>query len=242
VVDGNVDAILADTSALPTSQDAWSIATGFSTFDPATDVIDHVALVDTTTDLTNAPDLAAVQDVTDKIDTALEADGPVYKFTANALEEVPAVDISGLSVAVDLDPVVDAVNLAVAALQGADVTIISPVAANGTITIYAGDDYAADHGREIAFAVADATHALALAAAGTETRLKCTQATWDSASVTSTTDGYVVTFEPTHDQTAALSHRSQPYELEATLADGGVVTLATGGITLTKDIPEVVAL
>ena len=45
--------ILADTSDLQSNQGQWLTATGFSTFDPASDTVAHVTLVDTTTDLTN---------------------------------------------------------------------------------------------------------------------------------------------------------------------------------------------
>lgn len=49
VIDTNVDAILVDTSDLQTNQGNWLTATGFSTFDPASDAVANVTLVDTTT-------------------------------------------------------------------------------------------------------------------------------------------------------------------------------------------------
>ena len=49
----SITAILADTNELQGNQGDWATATGFSTFDPATDVVANVTLVDTTTDLTN---------------------------------------------------------------------------------------------------------------------------------------------------------------------------------------------
>ena len=52
-VSANVALILADTSDLQSNQGQWLTATGFSTFDPASDTVAHVTLVDTTTDLTN---------------------------------------------------------------------------------------------------------------------------------------------------------------------------------------------
>jgi len=123
------------------------------------------------------------------------------------------------------------------ALGASSVTVTNPVADSGDVTLYQGDDYAADDGRSLTFAVADATHALGLDTA--TVKLKATQATWEAASVTSTDDGYTVAFEPTAAQTAALTTRQQSYELEATLASGRVVTLAIGTLTVRHDIPEV---
>lgn len=116
------------------------------------------------------------------------------------------------------------------------VTVTSPVASSGAITIYAGDDYDAAHGREISLAVTDATHALGLDDPAAVVSLKCPQATWTGTAV-STAGGYTVTFEPTAAQTAVLTIARQTYELEATLADGDVVTLATGTLTVHADIP-----
>ena len=100
VVDGNVDSILADTNELQTNQGNWLTATGFSTHDPA-DVV--TAMQDVAGDfkadvsgLATAADLATVDGIVDdikavtvKLDTALESDGAVYRFTENALEEAP---------------------------------------------------------------------------------------------------------------------------------------------------------
>ena len=48
-VDSNVDAILVDTNDLQSNQNNWLTATGFSTFNPATDTVARVTLVDTVT-------------------------------------------------------------------------------------------------------------------------------------------------------------------------------------------------
>jgi len=45
----SIASILVDTNELQTNQGNWITATGFSTFDPTTDVVAHVTLVDTTT-------------------------------------------------------------------------------------------------------------------------------------------------------------------------------------------------
>ena len=49
IVDTNVDEILLDTDELQQNQGDWLTATGFSTFDPSTDPIANVTLVDTCT-------------------------------------------------------------------------------------------------------------------------------------------------------------------------------------------------
>lgn len=56
IVDSNVDAILIDTNELQTNQGNWLTATGFSTFNPATDPVANVTTVATTTNLTNNND------------------------------------------------------------------------------------------------------------------------------------------------------------------------------------------
>lgn len=148
--------------------------------------------------------------------------------------ELPGTYESGTAGAV-----LPALHGAVAALGAGDVTVTSPVADSGTVTLYRGDDYDADHGRALSFAVADAGHALALDNPAAVVRFKCAQGTWSASGVTSTAEGYTATFEPTRTQTAALTLARQSYELEATLADADVVTLATGTLIVRKDIPAV---
>jgi hypothetical protein len=114
----------------------------------------------------------------------------------------------------------------------ATVTIASPVAAGGLVTLHAGDDYSAEHARSINFHVTDAAHALGLDNVAAVVRFKATQATWAAVSVGSDATGYLVSFEATAEQTALLTLTRQPYELEATLADGDVVTLARGNLTV----------
>lgn len=76
----DVAAIKAKTDNLPSDPaDASDIASSFSTVNGKLDAIDDY--VDT--------EMAAVKAVTDKLDTALENDGGVYRFTTNALEQAP---------------------------------------------------------------------------------------------------------------------------------------------------------
>lgn len=119
------------------------------------------------------------------------------------------------------------------------VTVTSPVATDGTLTIYAGDDYVAAEARQISFAVTDASHLLGLDDPAAGAKLKLWQATWTAASVTSTGTGYTVVFEPDAADTAALASLKQSYELEVTTAAGSTVTIATGTATIIRDIAEV---
>lgn len=182
-------------------------------FDPASDTVARVTLADTTTDLTNAPTV----DLTDVL---------------TAIAALPDdTDIAAL------DALLDAIKLKTDAIGSLAVTVTSPVADSGAITLYQGDDYSAAHGRDLSFTKADAGHALGLDTA--TVRLKTGQTTWTASSVVETEAGYTMTFEPTAAQTRALTVRRQGYELEAVLADGDVVTLAAGTLAIMKDIPAV---
>jgi len=116
------------------------------------------------------------------------------------------------------------------------VTVRSPVASSGTITLYAGDDYDATHGRSVDFSVAVAD---VPDLAGATVNLKAKQATWTATACTSDGTDWTIVVEPDAAGTAALTWTQQSYELEATLADGDVVTLATGMLIVVKDIPAV---
>jgi hypothetical protein len=137
-----------------------------------------------------------------------------------------------------IDTVVDGIATTLASTP-VTVTVTSPLTAAGNLTVYQGDDYAASEARSVAFLVADSGHALGLDGGTVVVKVKCPQATWTASSVASTTPGYTVTFTLTHAQTAALTMSSQRYELEATLANGHICTLATGLIKTTKDVPVV---
>ena len=117
------------------------------------------------------------------------------------------------------------------------VTIASPVAESGTVTLCAGDDYAAADGRAVTFAVAvEDVPSLT----GATLKLKCAEATWTATGATSDGTNWSIVFEPTAAQTAALTAERLAYEVEATLAGGNVLTLATGTLVVMRDIPEVV--
>lgn len=103
--------ILADTNELQTNQGNWVTATGFSTHSAA-DVVSAMQAVaaDFKADvsaLATAANLATVDTVvdavkvtTDKLDSALELDGAVYRYTTNALEQAPTGGSAPTAVAI----------------------------------------------------------------------------------------------------------------------------------------------
>jgi hypothetical protein len=124
-------------------------------------------------------------------------------------------------------------------LVAAAVTVSSPVAASGAITIYQADDYYSADSNQISIAIADATHVLGLDDPAAVVKLKMQQATWTASSVSSTGTGYTAVFQPTTTQTALIT-ANQTYEIECTLANGHRITKGTGSVTVVKDIPVVV--
>lgn len=124
-------------------------------------------------------------------------------------------------------------------LVAAAVTVSSPVAASGAITIYQADDYYSADSNQISIAIADATHVLGLDDPAAVVKLKMQQATWTASSVSSTGTGYTAVFQPTTTQTALIT-ANQTYEIECTLANGHRITKGTGSVTVVKDIPAVV--
>jgi len=191
-----------------------------------------------------APELARLDaDVSDAVAApalALTAYDPPTRAEATADKEAVLAAVAALPDGADVESVLEAVAAVKAKtdqIGAAAVTVTSPVASSGSVRLHAGDDYDAAHGRALEFAVADATHALGLDTA--TVTFKATQATWEATGSTETDGGYLVTFEPTRAQTASLTLLRQSYELEATLVDGDVVTLATGTLAVERDIPAV---
>lgn len=119
-----------------------------------------------------------------------------------------------------------------------EVTVRSPVAELGTVTLYAADDYLAAHGRSIDVLVAaDDVPDLG----GATVRFKCERATWVATSCTRSGPDWRIVFEPRKEQTGNLMLLPrQKYEVEATLADGSVITLVLGILVVVEDIPAVV--
>jgi hypothetical protein len=87
----DIDAILADTNELQTD---WVNGGRL-------DLLIDAILEDTGTTLDDLIDteVGAIKAVTDKLDTALELDGAVYRYTTNALEQAPSGGASAASIA-----------------------------------------------------------------------------------------------------------------------------------------------
>jgi hypothetical protein len=143
-----------------------------------------------------------------------------------------------------LDTIDDLLDTEVAAIKAKTdtigalaVSILSPVASSGDITIYQKDDYSAADARSI---TATAAVADVPSLTGATITLKCGQATWTATGQTSDGSNWSIVFEPTSAQTAALTIARQKYELQAVLATSGhIVTLATGMLIVVDDIPAV---
>ncbi len=154
--------------------------------------------------------------------------------TVDTVVDGIASDVAALN---DLSSLLPNLQGALTTLGARAVTIASPVAESGTVTLCAGDDYAAADGRAVTFAVAvEDVPSLT----GATLKLKCAEATWTATGATSDGTDWSIVFEPTAAQTAALTAERLAYEVEATLAGGNVLTLATGTLVVMRDIPEVV--
>lgn len=129
-----------------------------------------------------------------------------------------------------------AVALQITALGALAITVQSPVASTGTITIYQGDDYVTAEGTAITVTVAVAG---CPSLTGATVRLKATEDTWTATSCTSDGTDWTIAFEPTAAETAALTVGAQLYELEATLATSHVRTLSTGSLIVRGNIPAI---
>jgi len=119
------------------------------------------------------------------------------------------------------------------------VTISSPVAESGDITLYAGDDYAADDSRAITapVALADVPDL-----SGATIVLKCAEATWEATDLSFDATNWTITFELTAAETALVASARQSYEIEAALeTTEHIITLATGALIRVADIPAIPA-
>ena len=92
-----------------------------------------------------APDnsgIAAIKVVTDRVNTGLVADGAVWQFTMNMLENGPGgAGGSGDASQATLLEVQGTVEAIAASLSGTSVTVTSQISQGGEITLYCGDDY-----------------------------------------------------------------------------------------------------
>ena len=118
------------------------------------------------------------------------------------------------------------------AINPAGVTVVSPVASDGTqISIVRGDDYANADGRAVTFTgstwptLTDGSVALIVDIDGTATSYAGT-----------ITGAQACRIEFTDVQTAALDPGTYDYDLQATLSGGNVITLVQGIMLVTADV------
>jgi hypothetical protein len=139
-VDTVVDAILVDTDA--TIPGTLSTIAGY---------------VDT--------EVAAIKTTTDKLDTAMQLDGSVWRFTVNALENAPAgeggggnpwnTDLAVGYTGTTAGSILNAVKAKTDLINAGSVPYASPVTASGKFTsaIIQGDDYLAANGRAFTWTI-----------------------------------------------------------------------------------------
>lgn len=111
------------------------------------------------------------------------------------------------------------------------VTVTSPVASDGTITVIRGDDYKNVDGRAISFTLSNTPDIT-----GATVKLYVAQGTpvfEASGTVTSSTTCYV---ELTSANTLSLSPGSVSYDLQITLLNGDIITPAQGSFIVRQDV------
>lgn len=182
-----------------------------------------------TTPPTAAAIAAAVRDVSnatpaagslgEAVNNADDGSAPTAAANAAAVwdELLAGHVISGSAAAM-----VVAINGKTQAISSGVFTLVSPIATSGTITLFRGDDYFNADGAALTFT--SSTFPTLTAAT---ILLKISNGTNFTGVVTSATSVY---FEITRAQTAALTSPEYHYEVEATLADGHVRTIATGAL------------
>ena len=197
-------------------------------------------------------EVAAVKATTDKLDTAMELDGSVYRFTTNALEQAPAggggggtdwtadertairsilgVPASGTTPAAVTVGVLDGINTLLDRTEaGVTVTFQSPVADNGTLTeIIIGDDYLAANSRAFTWtipAVAGVTAGTAQCFFGGSTAVNATDYDWlVSGSITVDGSNWVLSFDLPKTATQDLPEGRYRWSVEVRSASGTEIT------------------
>ena len=136
IVDNNVDQVLSDTDELQQNQGNWLTATGFSTFNPASDQV----IVATNNDKTGYS-ISGTKNTLDDLNDVSASD--VYvEFTTGSNEDVFKADVSNLDVAVSTRNAIAPDNAGITA-NGNAIAALNDIAAtdivsNGAITTLAG--------------------------------------------------------------------------------------------------------
>jgi hypothetical protein len=124
-------------------------------------------------------------------------------------------------------------------IGAAEVTVTSPIAADGALTLVAGDDYSAADGRAIQIANTAGTWPNLTGASVNLTAIRNgTTILSFSGSIVTPTGSQLVTFAPARESLPTPSDAAESWEylygVQATLASGRRVTLQTGRLTLIR--------
>jgi hypothetical protein len=190
-------------------------------------------------------------------------------FTDGSNEDAFKADVSALTASVDtIDGIVDAIKVktdeltftvpgsvdatatadvdeaaiaaaVVAGIGGADVTISSPVASDGTtVTIVRGDDYNSADGRSIIWTGATADQWPDLSGATVVlTAINQNDILRKTLTVTQATGTQQFNMQLTNEETEITSGRYK-YDVQATLASGNVITMLVGELIVKKSYAE----
>ena len=119
-------------------------------------------------------------------------------------------------------------------ITAAAITVTSPVAGSGTVSIVRGDDYLAADGRALDWTDSGGTWPTLTDATITLT-IKGNLLTKTGSVVTATGDGKKVRVALTNSDTSSLPIGTWDYDVQATLSSGAVVTLVRSTFTVAED-------
>jgi len=192
----------------------------------------------------------------DATDTIIGADGDTLETLSDQLDlaataaALATVDTNVDAILVDtsttLDDKIDTIDTNVDTLitrTAGTITVSSPVASNGDVTIVIGDDYSNDDGLALSWSISnpgsvDLTSAsfslVAKEAAGSGTDWTMGNTYFTATTATGSTLAFRA--EPTDTLTATLTEGQWPFQIEATLSGGNIVTLVDGTLYATEDI------
>jgi hypothetical protein len=129
--------------------------------------------------------------------------------------------------------IVQAIEAKTAGIVGASIQIVSPVVNNQQINIVRGDDYKNADGRAL---FANTTFGSAPSLAGATIALKVNNGL-NPFSKTGVETGTATCYvELTSAETSAFTPKTYPFDLQATLANGDIVTLTQGQFTVAADV------
>lgn len=228
----NLDAAVSTRSTVTTAQVNAEVDTALADAGVTTTVTGRIdAAVSSrlaAADYSAAPTAA---DVADAVWDELTADHAAVGSTGAALTAAGGAG-DPWSVSTGTDYASDTFGGHVKSITAGAVTIVSPVATDGTaVSIVRGDDYLNADNRALTFS-GDAWPALTGGAVALKVRMGGAVTSYAGV-VTGAGECYV---ELTDAQTALLSPRQYDYDLEATLAGGSVVTLVQGKLVVSADV------